>query len=160
MRSLALAVLAASLFAASGVFAAPFPVADSSTSSATHVENVNDPVLHPYQEYAGTSCASPGNCVINFPKTTHSETLVTHTSCLFGLASGGVALFAYLGILDSSPKNFIPVIANGTSGTTTNYLMNSQTYVFYAKGQQPRIDVLTATAGATSLQCTVSGYYY
>lgn len=160
MRSPAFAVLTASLLAASGVCAAPFPGPDSSTASATHVENVNDPVLHPYQEYAGTSCASPGNCVINFPATTHSETLITHTSCLFGLDSSGVALFAYLGILNASPKDFIPVVANGTSGTTTNYIMNSQTYVFYAKGQQPRIDVLTSIAGATSLQCTVSGYYY
>jgi hypothetical protein len=159
MRSSAFAVLAASLFAASGVCAAPFPDPDSS-ASATRVENVNDPVLHPYQEYATTSCTSPGNCVINFPKTTHDKTLITHTSCLFGLDSSGVALFAYVGIVGANPKNFVPVIANGTSGTTTNYLMNSQTYVFYAKGQQPRIDVLTSTAGATSLQCTLSGYYY
>jgi hypothetical protein len=37
--------------------------------------------------------------------------------------------------------------------------INSDTYLFYTKGQQPRVDVFADTAPVGSLRCTLTGYH-
>jgi hypothetical protein len=118
------------------------------------------PVAHPYQENSTSSCSLAGDCAVVFPAiTTAGNTVIQHAACTFSLAVGGVILFANLTSQTYGPGNAMPIFVYSTSGGTTNYGISSETYLFYAKGTQPRIDVFSNGAGVQNLNCTVSGYF-
>jgi len=131
----------------------------ASATSPTQVVNVNDPTLHPYQEYASTSCTEAGDCAILFPAITTGRTLVQHASCDITLPTSSSVTIAYLVIQLQNPRNVLPVFTISALGGTSLLGMNADTFLFFTKGQQPRIDVYTTGGGVALLECTVSGYY-
>lgn len=142
------------------VVLAPFLFWVAGASAATtDVENVLDPTLHPYQEFESTNCTVAGDCAIVFPAVASTRVLVRHASCSFALAQGTTFAYAILGVQDGNPRNDLYVFTNSSSNGYTSYGINADTYLFYDKGQQPRIDVFGNTAAIQGLLCTISGYY-
>jgi hypothetical protein len=131
----------------------------ANATTPTQVQNVDDPTLHAYQEYASASCGGIGDCAVLFPAITTGRTLVQHASCDFGLSSGGILAVAYLDIQGLNPRNTLPLFAFGTADGTKTYGINADTFLFYTKGQQPRVDVISSSGTVSSLECTLSGYY-
>ncbi|MGA8152067.1 MAG: hypothetical protein WB952_14030 [Terriglobales bacterium] len=132
----------------------------ASASTSTQVRNIADPVHHPYQQFAIANCTIQGDCAIVFPAMSGTRTLILHASCNFALATGNSISYAMLGIQNANPRNSLQVFANGSSSGFTAYGINSDTYLFYEKGDQPRIDVFGLGGPVQNLTCTVSGYYY
>jgi hypothetical protein len=128
-------------------------------AAATLVENVDEPTRHPYQEFATANCTLAGDCSIVFPAVTVEDTLVLHASCSFALASGNnLVAFASLGVQGGNPRNALPFFINSTANGFTDYGINANTYLFYATGQHPQIDVFGRTAPVQNPICTISGY--
>jgi hypothetical protein len=126
-------------------------------TTPTQVQNVADPTNHPYEQFATTACTLQGDCSILFPAITTGRTLILRTSCAFSLAVGGSLVEAQLGEQNSNPRNMLQVF---TFGGSTNFAINSDTYLFYVKGQQPRIDLISTGAPVQELSCTLSGYHF
>ena len=128
-------------------------------AAATLVENVDEPTRHPYQQFATANCTLAGDCSIVFPAVTVDDTLVLHASCSFALASGSdLVAFASLGSQEANPRNGLPFFKNSTASGFTDYGINANTYLFYATGQHPQIDVFGRTAPVQNPICTISGY--
>jgi hypothetical protein len=147
MRLSLTAMLTACLFSAGVASAAPFPPSSDASSGSNDFQ-----ITHSYQQYAATTCTAQGDCGLTFPATT-TGTLILNASCNFQLSSGVIGA-AQLGIQSADPKIFVQVF----SFSTGNYGINSSTYLHYAKGQQPRIDVFSSGGTVQNLVCTVSGY--
>lgn len=158
MRAFVFAALTA--LSLSSAVAAPFPVADATTTTTSRVENVLDPVKRSYQVSATSNCSVAGVCQIQFPATLNENTLILHVSCGFLIASGGSVVEAYLNGDGGSNANFLAVsqYSPGANGDTVN-IINTATYYFLAKGKKPQIDVLTVGTAAQSMQCTLEGYF-
>jgi hypothetical protein len=166
MRLPIYAAFAAFLLAGTSVNAAPFPSAGNgqlpvseSSSSTTRVENVLDPLLEPFQQSASGSCSTAGDCAVSLPATTHANTLIRHMSCSFAMPTNAVEIEAYLSGDGGNTFNFLPIAsATPTGFSTTIYLVNTEAYYFVAKGNKPKVDVITGVAGAGSILCTFAGY--
>lgn len=135
-------------------------VSFSATAAVRDVNNVNDPINHPYREYVlQNNCTVQGDCALTFSATTASETLIAHVSCVYILASGGTTLYAVLANPGNNDANFLPVNAYASNGGAAYRSMNESTYLFFQNGQTPRIDVFSNGAPVQDLQCTISGYH-
>ncbi|MGC2170689.1 MAG: hypothetical protein WA555_12910 [Candidatus Sulfotelmatobacter sp.] len=136
----------------------------ANATTPTSVQNVSDPTNHPYQEFASTSCTGLGLCAVQFPAITTDRTLILHASCSFELPTGtstaGSIGGAYLVHPNSNPYNALQAFVYTNSGGVTNFGINSETYLFFTKGQIPEIDVFGNNAPVVDLSCTLSGYYY
>lgn len=130
------------------------------TTPPTPVKNVQDPVQHPYQEYAVMQCTTPGPCEIVFPAITTGLTLIQHVSCYFEVDRTANITFAVLGRVGSNPINLLQFFSYGPDSSDIAYGINADTYLFFEKGQQPYIEVNSNTAPVQGLQCTLSGYYH
>ena len=53
----------------------------------------------------------------------------------------------------------LPLSAFSSVGGTTFYQATGQTYMFFTKGQQPRVDVISFGVPVHLLDCSISGYY-
>lgn len=133
----------------------------ASLAGATESENVTDPITHPYQQSAYTSCASfaGGDCAIVFPAITTGRTLLLRASCTFSLAPGGKVEWTSVSQQGGSVSNALQIITYATVDGVTTYGINAETYLFYDTGQQPRIDVYTSGGAVQTLNCTLTGYY-
>lgn len=147
MRHSILPILTACVFSAAVASAAPFPASSDASSGATDYQ-----ITHNYQQFATTNCTAQGDCAIVFPATT-AGTLILNVSCNFQLSAGVIGA-AQLGSQDATGRDFVQVF----SFSTGNYGINSSTYIYYAKGHQPRIDVFSSGGTVQNLICTVSGY--
>jgi hypothetical protein len=164
MRSFSCAAFVAFLLTATSVTAAPFPTPSSGTlpisatsSSTTRVENILDPLEELYQQTATPACGST-SCIITFPATTHVNTLIIRVSCTFQTASGGVVQSASLGGGTGNSINTLTAspYAPYSSGMIP-WGINTETYLFIAKGAQPEV-LLGTNTSAANFTCTLSGY--
>jgi len=152
MKSIVIAVTTAfvCILGIEGVSAAP-------VLATLNVNNVNDPINHPYQESTYSNCGQD-NCVLTFGTTAASETLVQHVSCSFEVQTGTVIYVALVFDQTTGNQNYLPVSSYGSASGSTNYVINENTQLFFAAGGQP--DVNVATNGPISLlSCTISGYH-
>ena len=133
--------------------------ASTAGAATTDVENILDPTVRPYQEFAIANCTLAGDCAIVFPKLGGTLTLLQHASCSFALATGGSVGFASLGSQNANPRNEVSAFVNGTSNGVSTYGINADTYLFVKAADQPRFDVYGVGAVVQNLSCTVSGYY-
>jgi hypothetical protein len=127
-------------------------------AASTDVIDTANPIYHPYQETESANCTAQGDCAVVFPATTASQTLVTHASCSFFLATGGAVTVAVVGRQTTGPINAVSVFSYATASGGANNAFNADTYLFYDKGQQPRVDVISLNEPVQSLYCTLSGY--
>jgi len=90
----------------------------SAEATVTQVNNVNDPINHPYSQNVLTNCTSAGDCSIIFSATTASETLIAQVSCVYFLLSGGITIYALLSNPSTSDADYLPInaYANGGNG--------------------------------------------
>jgi hypothetical protein len=123
--------------------------------------NADNPIQTPYQQFGTANCSFAGDCAIVFPAV-NKETLILHASCTFALTStdNKTSIFgASLGNQNTNPRNnFAPSVIIASDGFA-NYAFNAETYLFYAVGDQPRIDVFGNSGPVQDLACTISGYY-
>jgi hypothetical protein len=134
--------------------------ATAEATTPTQVLNVNDPTRHPYQVSGlQTSCTTAGDCAFVFPAITTGNTLILHTSCSFSMAIGSGIAVAALSVQAETGSDYLPVFTFSSSDGLTSYGINADTYLFFAKGQQPRIDIVSTTAPVQNLLCTLSGYF-
>jgi hypothetical protein len=140
-----------------------FAILWASTANAqtpTRVQNIQDPIDHPYQQRVYAPCTQAGDCAAIFPATTAKRTLVLHASCIFSIVNGGSVIEAVLSEPSSAVQNAFQSFKSGTESTSTVYGINAETYMFFEKGQQPRLDVFSSDQPVNGLACTLSGYYY
>ena len=126
-------------------------------TSPTPVVNVNDPTLHPYQVTALTSCTVAGNCALVFPAITTTRTLILRASCFVSLPTS--TTIASANVPNNLTINLLPIFMYSSFNGVARVGINSDTYLFYTKGQQPRVDVFADTAPVGSLRCTLTGYH-
>ena|SRR5271168_1918167 len=81
-------------------------------------------------------------------------------SCSFSPATTGSIGFAALYSPTANPRNYLQAFPYAANNGSTNFGINSDTYLFFTKGQQPTIEVFANSAPVQGLNCTVSGYYY
>jgi len=138
--------------------AVAFTVASAAHGAPALVENIDEPTRHPYQQTGANNCSLAGDCEVAFPAVTAGETLLLHASCSFSMASTGAITSAILSSSFGGPADALPVFTYGTFDGVTNYVINASTYLFSAKGDQPRLDVFAASMPVQGLVCTISGY--
>jgi hypothetical protein len=122
--------------------------------------NADNPIQAPYQQFGTASCSDAGDCAVVFPAVT-KETLILHASCSFTLSGpdGKTSIgYAFLSSQDANPRNNFAPFVNSVSDGVASYAFNADTYLFYASGEQPRIDVFGNSGPVKYLYCTVSGY--
>jgi hypothetical protein len=117
------------------------------------------PITHPYQVYSTQAAAcAPGDCSILFPATTQANVVISHVSCEFSIPSGGSVGKAKLSAQNFAPEQLLPAFSFSPTGT--EYGINAETYLFLAKGAQPRVDVFSnGGVPVSQYACTLSGYY-
>jgi len=140
-----------SMTAAANAFAA--------TSPALPVNNVNDPVNHPFQQTVLTSCnAQTFSCVATFTMQA-SMTLIQHVSCVWNVpvdTAVGSVTSAELWNASSGDNNWLPV----SSWSSSNFgFLNTDTYLFALGGSTVDANVQLASPGANGINCTISGYH-
>jgi hypothetical protein len=141
---------AASMITASNIMAAPFTPVPAS--------NAADPAEDTYQESATQNCNS-GSCTLTFHATTHAKTLVSHVSCFFQIPSAGTVFSFDLASGSGTQRNYLTVEKYGTVSGVTAYAVNASTFLFYAQGEQPYINVVATSSPIEPLSCTISGNY-
>lgn len=142
-------------FAAFLFFAAAVPA----HAAPAPVEDMSNPIHHPYQQFADSgTCQYAGDCAVLFPATTAASTLIQHVSCEFYLASGGTVVKTTLSGPTGNDRNIFPAFAYAPQQGSTSYGIDAGAYLFFAKGEQPRIDVFSNGAPVQYLDCTISGY--
>jgi hypothetical protein len=148
------------------IAAATLVWASAANAAPALVQNIDEPIHNPYQQTlaaTSTSCTAEDSCLIAFPPTTATETLILHASCGFAVTTGGTALFAQLTGANGA-DNILPTFAAGTNNGAALGGINTETYLFYTKGERPEIMVSGPPpspqfpAPLQSLACTVSGY--
>lgn len=120
-----------------------------------------DAIKHPYQQNLEQSCSAGGFCVLLFPITTNSRTLVSHVSCFINVLAGDYPSEVILGSNGLQSRNDLPVTSMGTNtfvAGTSNFVVSGETYLFYEKGTQPDIYIATNQSVQAAI-CTISGYY-
>lgn len=143
------------------VLAATFLSAGVATATASAPAQASfNPLTQAYQEQSepGSACQFQGDCAVVFDALP-SKTIVTHVSCNFFLASGGVVLNSYLIGQSSNPANNLQPFAYAASPSGTQYGINADTYVVFTKGQEPRVDVFSDGQPVQFLNCTISGFH-
>jgi hypothetical protein len=122
-----------------------------------------DAIKHPYQQTVQQSGCAGGYCILLFPVTTATRTLVSHTSCFIALSTGDfpsqVLIEAY-GVSNPAINN-VPVTSMGANAFVsgiTNFVANAETYIFFEKSTQPAIYIATNQRPA-AVTCNISGYY-
>jgi hypothetical protein len=132
----------------------------SAEATVTQVNNVNDPVNHPFsQNTYNDGCTQQGDCVIYFSPTTATETVITHISCAYFLATGASTVYAELSNNSTGDANFLPVNSYANYDGGANHSMNDNVYLFFQSGQTPRVDVFSSGGPVQNFQCTISGYH-
>jgi hypothetical protein len=144
------AAIALSVLAASSGWADSFPGAQASASN---------PVQDTYQETAHNEC-SAGACTVAFPATTHAKTLISHVSCFFELPSSASVFSAELASKTGSEFNFVGVEKYTSFSGFNVYLVNATTYLYFAQGEQPVVNVVGTAGPVSSFMCTVSGNFH
>ncbi|HVH73769.1 MAG TPA: hypothetical protein VM755_02510 [Stellaceae bacterium] len=117
-----------------------------------------NPLSQAYQQVGSTNCTDQGDCAIVFPALP-SKTIVTHVSCTYFLASGGVALNSYLTDENLDLSENVQSYAHAPSSSGTVYGINADVYVVYTKNAAPRVDVYSDGAPVQSFNCTISGFH-
>ena len=81
----------------------------AANGATTRVNNVNDPINHPYSQ-SGTNygCTANNRCEIDFPAA-NSETLIQHVSCSYFLATNVVTEGAFVANNTTGDVNYLPV---------------------------------------------------
>ena len=143
------------------ILAATFLSAGIAAATAPAQASFN-PLTQSYQEQAtpASVCQFQGDCAILFTALP-TKTIVTHVSCGFFLATGGVVIFAALGEQNSSFRSVLSAspFAMGSGEGGVNYGINAEVYLVYTKGQEPRIDVSSDGVPVQFLNCTISGFH-
>jgi hypothetical protein len=132
----------------------------AATLACAAAANADNPIQTPYQQFGSASCSEAGDCAVVFPAVT-KETLILHASCSFTLGGpDGKTSVAYatLSSQNANPRNSFAPFVNSVSDGVATYGFNADTYLFYASGEQPRIDVFGNSGPVQYLYCTVSGY--
>jgi hypothetical protein len=135
-------------------------------AAVTEIENIQEPTRHPYQAYATASCTLPGVCAVEFPSITTGRTLVTRASCGFSMSTtDGYVSYAVLNAgpvepIAGVPFNTLQLFQFSSKDGTTNFGINTETYLFFDTGETPAIALGTSGAAAGRVVCTLSGYYY
>ncbi len=109
-----------------------------------------------YQQFLTTNCTFQGDCALVFPALTE-RVLMLRASCSFSLTVSASVISAVLVSQDFGARDFLQVFAYGPNEGSTIYGINSDAYLFYKKGQQPRIDIYSVGAPVSNLFCTLSG---
>ena len=133
--------------------------ASAQSVAEEQVENILDPAIHPYQEFGANNCTLSGDCNITFAKVTFVKTVIRHVSCTFDQVSTATVGSAVLSMESENGSNALPVFTYSTASGTTNYGINTDTYLILPDGEQPRIDVFGDSGAIQSLVCTISGYH-
>jgi hypothetical protein len=143
--------------------AAAVLLAQGAHAAATEVDNLTDPIYHPYQAYASATCTLEGVCPVQFPAITSAVTLITHVSCTLQSTKTNIVAYAALNQGPeepaSGPFNVLPVFQFASVGGGTSLGINAQTYMFFTSGQTP--DVVFQLENALpfgAVACTLSGY--
>jgi hypothetical protein len=162
MRLLFAAAVAVSVFGWTGANAAPFPVPSANMAiSPTAANSASDPVEDSYQESASANCPSTYDCTMTFPATKYYKTLVSHVSCHFVIFTATAVAGAYLASSTRIQKNYVEVQDYGSlGGNLSSYVIDSQTYLFYSRGEQPTFTVTSTGPSVQNLSCTISGNYH
>jgi hypothetical protein len=130
-------------------------------AAITQMNNVNDPVNHPYVESANnSSCTSNSICRINFPPTATKETLIQHVSCYYFLPTNAVTVYAYaFNTSTSLDYNFLPISNYGSLSNGAGRAINENTYLFLKTGEALEVVVEPSGGAVEAFQCTISGYH-
>ena len=134
-------------------------IAAGANAAATDVLVTNDPLRHPYQITANSgTCQFQGDCAIVFSSVTWTRVVVTHVSCAFSLANTGAVNNAILGSTTTGAENELPAVQFANQGSLSVFGINQDTYIFFGKGEAPRLDVYSLNEPVQNLHCTLSGY--
>jgi hypothetical protein len=131
----------------------------ASVASATiQVNNVNDPVNHPYSQTASNYNCAASFCVVTFPATTANETLIQHVSCSYYQPNGVTTTYTELVDPQSGDATFLPVASLASDGYGAYQVINDSTYLFAKTGDQ--LEAGVNTSGTVQyFYCTISGYH-
>ena len=125
----------------------------------TPVTDYSNPVRVPYQEWAiAPECTVAGTCTVTLPANTGTRVLVTHVSCEFFIATGGIAIAATLSGPADNSRQILPVFSYSAIGEGTPFGINSDVYFFIPTGTTPQVVVNSATEPVASFDCTLTGY--
>jgi hypothetical protein len=129
-----------------------------SAAAASLVQNVDEPTRNLYQQQVDFSNCSV-LCTSLFSAVPAGKTLrITHVSCLFQLAAGGIAVSIVHSGTPVDKTQYVQVV---TQAASPNYfVMNGDINLYSTAGSQPY--VLTSATGQSTIEssvCTLSGYY-
>jgi hypothetical protein len=111
-----------------------------------------------YQDFAGSSCGAT-ECVVQFAKTQHINTVVTAISCDYAVPIGGQTLYAQLHTTNAPEYRFnVQTFISGTYNGNWFVAVNAQVNLFVKQGDTPQFFILT-TAPSGTLNCTITGYH-
>jgi hypothetical protein len=127
------------------------------SATTQNVNNVNDPVNHPYQENNVSTCGT-SDCIVTFGTITASEAVVQHVSCGFYTATNTAVTLASVYDGKSGDANYLPVSSYGSNNGYFTSAINENTQLFLTTGATRTVEV-TATGTLNNLVCTISGYH-
>jgi len=155
MRRVILAVAALSGLAIAGVAGAA-----EDGESKTLLNNA-------YQQQALVACAQGQiECVLTFPPTTDTKTVITAVSCSVTVTQGSFVGFTLLSNAPGSSASlgfFLPAFAYGQNQFGLLAATNATTNLFVDKGVSPEVQVFVSNGGVFSseslLACIISGHH-
>ncbi len=118
---------------------------------------------HPYQQTGLVECGK-GPCGLQLPKITAPQAVIQHVSCITTVKTGKPAPSAIVFSVPGDTKagaNVLPVFSLGSqfSGDSDGYAVNTDTQLFFSKGQQPTFQVVAAVGTLIAIDCTATGFH-
>jgi hypothetical protein len=118
-----------------------------------------------YQQQTFVSCAQGQiECVLTFPPTTDTKTVITAVSCSVDVTQGsfvGFTLLSNAAGASASLGFFLPAFAYGQNQAGLLAATNATTNLFVDKGVSPEVQVFVSNGGVFSsesfLSCIISG---
>jgi hypothetical protein len=157
----ALAVMALTLGAPKAAHALAATLVQVTNTAANPVVNQerDNQARNYYYSQASCNQITFGFCNVTFPTPPAGKReIITNISVLNLLPSSDAITSIDLRYLNGSIINFLPLVLNPGTATTTNYTTNETIFAKFDPGEQPQ--VLTFVQGSANFQmvATISGY--
>lgn len=157
MRMIVLA-LTACFSIATGASADPFAPPPANRAAA-NVNVVNDPILNSYQKRETNADCTSSTCNLVFPKVTQARVVITHVSCTIALPSSSAGILSAALVNNAGESNFLQTFAGASFDGAYYAGANTSAYLFFDKGDVPKINIETVGGASGGSDCTISGYH-